>query len=94
MSLLPPRIRFEISLGLFNANSLIFQLRSLVGWFGLQTDRQLALQALAFAATKEDVHSVFASITLMQYWDVVLALSGWQAEEAEIIKRFQGVLEP
>ena len=68
--------------------------RNLVGWFGLQTDRQLALRALVFAASKGDFHSVFASITLMSYWDIVLALSGWQADEVQTLERFKTVLEP
>jgi len=66
----------------------------LIGWFGLQSDRRLALQALTFAASKEGVHSVFASIALLGYWDFVFSLSGWQADEAGILSRFETVLEP
>ena len=34
--------------------------RSVVGFFGYDYDRKLALQALAVSAAKSDVHSVFA----------------------------------
>jgi len=70
------------------------RVRSLIGWFGLQSDRQLALQALTFAASKEGVHSVFASIALLGYWDFVSSLSGWQADETGMLSRFETVLEP
>ena len=34
--------------------------RSVVGFFGFDHDRKLALQALAVSAAKNDVHAVFA----------------------------------
>jgi hypothetical protein len=34
--------------------------RSVVGFFGFQHDRKLALKALAFSASRNDVHSTFA----------------------------------
>jgi hypothetical protein len=71
-----------------------FYLRSLVGWFGLQTDRKLALDALNFAATKEDIHSVFAALVLLGYWDLISSLAGWQADEADMISHFETVLKP
>lgn len=50
--------------GLFN---LVFSLlpagvKGVVGFFGFRSDRRLALQALAVAAAKPDVHSVFAGL--------------------------------
>ena len=35
-------------------------LRGVVGFFGFNSDRRVALQALAVAATKDDIHAVFA----------------------------------
>lgn len=39
---------------------LMKYLRNVVGLFGFQHNRKLALQALAVSAAKKDVHSVFA----------------------------------
>jgi hypothetical protein len=36
------------------------KVRNVVGWFGFQHDRKLALHALAVGAAREDVHGVFA----------------------------------
>lgn len=42
--------------------------RGLVGFFGFKHDRKLALKALSLAATKEDVHGVFAgSVNMFGY---------------------------
>ncbi|KAK0211394.1 outer membrane protein Iml2/Tetratricopeptide repeat protein 39 [Desarmillaria ectypa] len=76
--------------GLFN---LVFSLlpkriQGVVGFFGFKHDRRLALQALAVSAAKTDVHSVFAALVLMTYHGVVLLLSGYQADEAHILKQY------
>ncbi|KAK7443214.1 Mitochondrial outer membrane protein iml2 [Stygiomarasmius scandens] len=81
--------------GLFN---LVFSLlpkkvQSLVGFFGFKHDRKLALQALAVSAAKKDVHSVFAGLVLMTYHGVVLLLSGYQADEAHIIKQYTAIVD-
>ena len=68
--------------------------RSVIGWFGFKTDRKLALRALAVAATKQDVHSVFAALTLMTYYGMILLLSGWQADETQMIRQYEAILEP
>lgn len=39
--------------------------RGVVGLFGFNSDRRLALKALAVAATKDDVHAVFAGSIFM-----------------------------
>ncbi|OCB87588.1 hypothetical protein A7U60_g5291 [Sanghuangporus baumii] len=81
--------------GLFN---LVFSLlpakvKTVVGLFGFHHDRRLALQALAVAAARKDVHSSFAGLVLMTYHGVVLLLSGYQADEAHIIKQYQAIVE-
>ncbi|KAJ8473696.1 hypothetical protein ONZ45_g16204 [Pleurotus djamor] len=81
--------------GLFN---LVFSLlpkkvQSVVGWFGFKHDRKVALQALAVAAAKSDVHSIFAGLVLMTYYGVVLLLSGYQADEAHIVKQYRAIVE-
>ncbi|THU91198.1 hypothetical protein K435DRAFT_674578 [Dendrothele bispora CBS 962.96] len=81
--------------GLFN---LVFSLlpkkvQSFVGLFGYKHDRKLALQALAVSAAKQDVHSVFAGLVLMTYHGVVLLLSGYQANEAHIIKQYTAIVD-
>ncbi|KAF6750566.1 mitochondrial outer membrane protein IML2 [Ephemerocybe angulata] len=81
--------------GLFN---LVFSLlpkkvQGLVGFLGFQHDRALALRALALSATKQDVHGVFSGLVLMTYYGVVLLLSGWQADEANLIKVYRGIVD-
>ncbi|KIY72518.1 hypothetical protein CYLTODRAFT_417906 [Cylindrobasidium torrendii FP15055 ss-10] len=81
--------------GLFN---LVFSLlpkgvQSVVGFFGFKHDRKLALEALGVAANRTDVHGVFSGLVLMTYYGVVLLLSGWQANEALILKRYKGVVD-
>ncbi|TFY71558.1 hypothetical protein EVG20_g1442 [Dentipellis fragilis] len=66
---------------------------SVVGFFGFQHDRKLALQALAVSATKTDVHAVFAGLALMSYHGVVLLLSGYQANEAHILKQYKVIVD-
>jgi hypothetical protein len=81
--------------GLFN---LIFSLlpakiRGVVGFFGFQHDRKLALRALAVSAAQNDVHSVFAGLGLMTYHGIVLLLSGYQADEAAILRQYQKIVD-
>jgi hypothetical protein len=52
----------------------------------------LALQALAVSAARSDIHSVFAGLVLMTYHGVVLLLSGYQADEAHIIKQYKAIV--
>ncbi|KAF9481931.1 hypothetical protein BDN70DRAFT_875724 [Pholiota conissans] len=81
--------------GLFN---LVFSLlpkkvQGLVGFLGFKHDRKLALQALLLAATKSDVHGVFAGLVLMTYHGVVLLLSGYQANEEKILAEYQIIVD-
>lgn len=81
--------------GLFN---LVFslmppKLRNLVGVFGFKSDRQLALKSLAVAATRNDAHAVFAGLTLMTYHGAVLLLSGYQADEARLLKQYRAIVD-
>ncbi|KAF9026460.1 hypothetical protein BDZ89DRAFT_1113807 [Hymenopellis radicata] len=81
--------------GLFN---LVFSLlpkrvQSVVGFFGFKHDRALALRALAVSAAKNDVHSVFAGLVLMTYHGVVLLLSGWQCDEAHIVRQYRAIVD-
>ncbi|KAJ3882225.1 hypothetical protein F5051DRAFT_394876 [Lentinula edodes] len=83
--------------GLFN---LIFSLlpkkiQSVAGLFGFAHDRRLALQALAVSAeyaAEGEVHGVLAGLVLMTYHGTVLLLSGYQADEARIIREYEGVV--
>ncbi|KAG5725885.1 hypothetical protein E4T56_gene5106 [Termitomyces sp. T112] len=80
--------------GLFN---LVFSLlpkkvQGVVGLLGFKYDRKLALRALAVSAGKSDVHSVFSGLVLMTYYGVVLLLSGYQADEAHIIKQYKAIV--
>ncbi|KAF8187422.1 hypothetical protein BJ912DRAFT_1022616 [Pholiota molesta] len=81
--------------GLFN---LVFSLlprkvQGLVGFLGFKHDRKLALQALSLAATKSDVHGVFAGLVLMTYYGVVLLVSGYQANEEGILAQYQTIVD-
>ncbi|EGN95882.1 hypothetical protein SERLA73DRAFT_113602 [Serpula lacrymans var. lacrymans S7.3] len=81
--------------GLFN---LVFSLlpakvRGVVGFFGFNHDRKLALQALAVSAARTDVHAIFAGLVLMTYHGVILLMSGYQADEAHIIKQYKALVE-
>ncbi|TDL16298.1 hypothetical protein BD410DRAFT_795499 [Rickenella mellea] len=81
--------------GLFN---LVFSLlpsriRSLVGFLGFNSDRRLALQALAVSANRKDVHATFAGLVLMTYHGFVLLMSGYQADEAHIVKQYEAIVE-
>ncbi|EMD38154.1 hypothetical protein CERSUDRAFT_113305 [Gelatoporia subvermispora B] len=81
--------------GLFN---LVFSLlpakiRGVVGFLGFNHDRKLALQALAVSAARNDVHAVFAGLSLMTYHGVVLLLSGYQADEQHILKQYRAVVD-
>ncbi|KAG5650191.1 hypothetical protein H0H81_000362 [Sphagnurus paluster] len=80
--------------GLFN---LVFSLlpkkvQSLVGFLGFKHDRKLALRALAVAADRKDVHSVFAGLVLMTYHGVVLLLAGYQADEERIFAQYRAIV--
>ncbi|KAG6887246.1 hypothetical protein C0995_016642 [Termitomyces sp. Mi166 len=81
--------------GLFN---LVFSLlpkkvQGVVGFLGFKYDRRLALKALAVSAGKSDVHSVFSGLVLMTYHGVVLLLSGYQADEARIIRQYKAIVD-
>ncbi|EJD53304.1 hypothetical protein AURDEDRAFT_110983 [Auricularia subglabra TFB-10046 SS5] len=81
--------------GVFN---LVFSLlparaKSIVGFFGFTGDLQTALHALAVAAARDDVHAVFARLTLMSYDGGVLLLSGWQADDAHIKKQYAAMVD-
>ncbi|KZV71865.1 hypothetical protein PENSPDRAFT_650290 [Peniophora sp. CONT] len=65
--------------------------KRVVGFFGLSHDRKLALRALAISASKSDVHSVFAGLTLMTYHGVVLLSAGFQADEAHILTQYRSI---
>jgi tetratricopeptide (TPR) repeat protein len=80
--------------GLFNLvlSLLPAKIRNVVGFFGFNHDRMLALQALAVSAARSDIHSVFAGLVLMTYHGVVLLLSGYQADEAHIIKQYKAIV--
>ncbi|ETW86282.1 hypothetical protein HETIRDRAFT_471663 [Heterobasidion irregulare TC 32-1] len=81
--------------GLFNLvlSLLPGKVKSVVGFFGFDHDRKLALQALAVSAAKNDVHAVFAGLALMSYHGVVLLLSGYQANEAHIVKQYKIIVD-
>ncbi|KAL0946369.1 hypothetical protein HGRIS_012600 [Hohenbuehelia grisea] len=81
--------------GLFN---LVFSLlpkkvQGVVGFFGFKHDRKAALQALAVSAAKTDVHSVFSGLVLMTYHGAVLLVSGYQADEAHILKQYKAIVD-
>ncbi|GJJ12064.1 hypothetical protein Clacol_006305 [Clathrus columnatus] len=80
--------------GLFNLviSLLPPKIRGVVGFLGFKSDRQLALRALAVAATKNDAHAVFAGLTLMTYHGAVLLLSGYQADEAHIFRQYKAIV--
>jgi Protein of unknown function (DUF3808) len=67
--------------------------RSVVGFFGFNHDRRLALRALALSASGSDVHSVFAGLALMSYYGVVLLVSGYQADERYILKQYKAIVD-
>lgn len=67
--------------------------RSVVGFFGFNHDRKLALRALAVSASGNDVHSVFAGLALMTYYGVVLLMSGYQADEKYILKQYRSIVD-
>ncbi|KAK7036209.1 mitochondrial outer membrane protein [Favolaschia claudopus] len=85
------------------------RVQSLVGLLGFKHDRALALRALAVSAglnildddgtlssegsTGRDVHGVFAGLVLMTFHGVVLLLSGYQADEARIIRRYKAIVD-
>ncbi|KAI0309181.1 hypothetical protein OF83DRAFT_1288704 [Amylostereum chailletii] len=79
---------FQLVLSLLPA-----KVKSVVGFFGLQHDRKLALRALTISADKNDVHSVFAGLALMSYHGVVLLMSGYQADEQHIFKQYRAIVD-
>lgn len=70
------------------------RVRNVVGWLGYKSDRKLAIRALKLASLKGDVHSIFAALTLMTYYGMVLFMSGWQADLNGVIESYKGVLIP
>ncbi|CCL99980.1 uncharacterized protein FIBRA_02005 [Fibroporia radiculosa] len=81
--------------GLFN---LVFSLlpakiRGVVGFLGFNSDRRLALRALAVSAAHTDVHGIFAGLALMTYHGVVLLLSGYQADEQHILRQYRTIVD-
>ncbi|GAA5935455.1 hypothetical protein JCM3775_006276 [Rhodotorula graminis] len=56
----------------------------LISWFGFAgSSRQSALKLLAVsAATGDDVHGYFASLTLVTFYGFILLMSGWQSSES------------
>jgi Protein of unknown function (DUF3808) len=78
------RQNFDIRVGAF---------RSVVGFFGFNHDRKLALRALAVSASGNDVHSVFAGLALMTYYGVVLLMSGYQADEKYILEQYRSIVD-
>ncbi|KAN0076757.1 Outer membrane protein Iml2/Tetratricopeptide repeat protein 39 [Tylopilus felleus] len=80
--------------GLFNLvlSLLPSKVRAVVGFLGYNHDRQLALQALAVSAARSDVHSVFAGLVLMTYYGVILLMTGYQADEAHIVRQYKGIV--
>ncbi|KAF8498327.1 outer membrane protein Iml2/Tetratricopeptide repeat protein 39 [Gautieria morchelliformis] len=81
--------------GLFNLvlSLLPAKVKGVVGFFGFNSDRSLGLRALAVAATKDDIHGVFAGLALMSYHGSVLLLSGYQADEAHILKQYKAIVD-
>ncbi|KAI0705857.1 hypothetical protein BC835DRAFT_1313841 [Cytidiella melzeri] len=81
--------------GVFN---LVFSLlpagvRGVVGILGFKHDRRLALRALAVSANQVDVHSIFSALVLMTYYGVVLLLTGYQADEAHILRQYRAMID-
>lgn len=68
------------------------KIRNLIGFLGFKHDRALALRALAVAANGSDVHAEFAALTLMTYHGIVLLVSGYQADEARILKQYDAMV--
>ncbi|GAA5895996.1 hypothetical protein JCM8208_007500 [Rhodotorula glutinis] len=69
--------------------SLIFSMMpprmvKLISWFGFAgSSRQSGLKLLAVAAaTGDDVHGYFASLTLVTFYGFLLLMSGWQSSES------------
>ncbi|KAH9070953.1 hypothetical protein EDB83DRAFT_2365501 [Lactarius deliciosus] len=81
--------------GIFNLvlSLLPAKVKSVVGFFGFNHDRKLALRALAVSANGSDVHSVFAGLALMTYYGVVLLMSGYQADEKNILKQYRVIVD-
>ncbi|KAI0280499.1 hypothetical protein BGY98DRAFT_1106773 [Russula aff. rugulosa BPL654] len=81
--------------GLFNLvlSLLPAKVKSVVGFFGFNHDRKLALRALAVSASGNDVHSVFAGLALMTYYGVVLLMSGYQADEKYILEQYRSIVD-
>ncbi|TRM65852.1 hypothetical protein BD626DRAFT_546289 [Schizophyllum amplum] len=74
--------------GLFNLG-----VQGVAGLLGYKHDRALALRALAYAAARDDTHSVFAGLVLMTYNGVVLLLAGWQADEAKLVREYRAIVD-
>jgi hypothetical protein len=93
LSLLPAKVKcVQLSL-LYEVKLTTPMLRSVVGFFGFNHDRKLALRALAISANGKDVHSVFAGLALMTYYGIVLLMSGYQADEKLILKQYRAIVD-
>jgi len=92
LSLLPAKVKYVQSLLLRHGIENDAVLRSVVGFFGFNHDRKLALRALAVSANGTDVHSVFAGLALMTYYGIVLLMSGYQADEKYILKQYRAIV--
>lgn len=64
LSLLPAKVKSVVTAFLFDPGSYI-RSRGIVGFFGFNSDRRLALHALGVAATKDDSHAVFAGLIII-----------------------------
>jgi hypothetical protein len=74
-------------------NIRVVSYRSVVGFFGFNHDRRLALRTLALSASGSDVHSVFAGLALMTYYGAVLLMSGYQADEKYILRQYKAIVD-
>lgn len=65
-----------------------------MAWFGFaNANRVVSLKLLTVAAcTSSDVNGAFASLSLVTYYCVILLMSGWQADEANLIQSCELVL--
>jgi len=67
--------------------------RGVVGFFGFEHDRKLALKVLAYSAKKNDIHGIFSGLVLMTYHGAVLLLSGYQADEKNILEEYRSIVD-
>ncbi|KDQ54509.1 hypothetical protein JAAARDRAFT_135215, partial [Jaapia argillacea MUCL 33604] len=60
---------------------------------GYNHDRKFTLQVLSVSVAEKDIHAVFAGLSLMTYHEVVLLLSGYQADEACMIEQYRVIVD-